>query len=54
MIALDTVVLFALTARWSEAREGLRSYDSGTGEGMPAASYGRLPHETAPYPRHVT
>jgi hypothetical protein len=53
MIALDTVVLYALTARWSEAREGLRSYDSGAGDGMPAASYGRLPHETAAFQRHV-
>jgi hypothetical protein len=33
MIALDTVVLFALTVRWSAARDDLGSY--GTVEGLP-------------------
>jgi hypothetical protein len=58
MIALDTFVLFALTARWSEARSDLRAYDDrvGSPDGMPADPlYGRLPHETtSSYPRRVT
>jgi uncharacterized membrane protein len=41
MITLDTFVLFALTARWSEAREDLR-YD-----GQADSRYGQLPRETA-------
>jgi hypothetical protein len=57
MIALDTVVLFALAARWSAARDDLRSYDdrAGSPEGMPGdPMYGQLPHETASYQRRVT
>ncbi|WP_433824359.1 DUF7144 family membrane protein [Actinoplanes sp. CA-015351] len=49
MIALDIVVLFALTARWSQAGEDLRSHEGGVvSEGDPL--HGRLPHEmTGPY-----
>jgi hypothetical protein len=51
MIALDTVVLFALTARWSPAAEALREQNeriSGSA-GLPGDSLHRnLPHETAP------
>jgi hypothetical protein len=45
MITLDTFVLFALTARWSEAREDLRYDDQA--DSMP----GQLPRETPAYPR---
>jgi hypothetical protein len=57
MIALDTIVLFALTARWSRAREDLRSYDSGAGTaaGMPGdALYGQLPTEPEHHQRRVS
>jgi hypothetical protein len=48
MITLDTFVLFALTARWSEAREDLRYDDQAD------SMDGQLPRETAAYPRRVT
>jgi hypothetical protein len=57
MIIFDTFVLFALTARWSEAREDLRADDSqgGWSEEMPDDSmYAHSPHETAAYPRRMT
>ena len=53
MIALDTVVLFALTARWSEA---LPYDDAGAGRsGAPGDRlHGRLPHEVAQYGPKLT
>jgi hypothetical protein len=45
MITLDTFVLFALTARWSEAREDLRYDDQAD------SMHGQLPSETPAYPR---
>jgi len=48
MITFDTFVLFALTARWSAAREDLRYDDQAD------SMYGQLPRETAAYPRRVT
>ncbi|HEY6593093.1 MAG TPA: hypothetical protein VI011_03130 [Asanoa sp.] len=57
MIALDTIVIFALTARWSEANEDLRFFDRepGAAEGLPGdALYGQLPHQTPTYQRRVT
>jgi hypothetical protein len=45
MITLDTFVLFALTARWSEAREDLRYDDQAD------SMHGQLPRETPAYPR---
>jgi hypothetical protein len=51
MIALDTVVLFALTARWSAAAEELRYRNAQVGgsSGLPGDSLHRdLPHETMP------
>jgi hypothetical protein len=53
VIALDTVVLFALTARWS----AIGTYDDGGAgaPGMPGDPLGgRLPHETAPYGPRLT
>jgi hypothetical protein len=56
MIAFDTFVLFALTARWSEARTDLRAYDGQAGSSYEMqGDYGQqLPSETAAYPRRVT
>ena len=47
MIALDTVVLFALTARWSEARDALGSYGGLTPANQlsPDPSSARVAHE---------
>ena len=56
MIAMDTTVIFALTARWAEARDELRSDDVGAypGEGLPGdAGTGQLPHEMARYQPRV-
>lgn len=53
MIALDTVVLFALTARWPAAVP----YDDGGagGSGMPGDPLGgRAPHETVSYGPRLT
>jgi len=56
MITLDTVVLFALTVRWSLASDGLGfADDAGSAPGMPGDPlHGQLPHETAAYQRRVT
>jgi len=57
MIALDTVVLFALTARWSVAREDLRDYDAQAdpADRLPGDPlYGQLPQEAPYYQRRVT
>ena len=56
MIVLDTVVLFALTARWSVGRDDFRTYDNPTDsvEGMPGDPlHGQAPHQTAPFPGHL-
>jgi hypothetical protein len=55
MITLDTLVLFALTVRWAEARADLRAYNEGSGvEGMTVdTSYARAPHEAPIFPRRV-
>ena len=57
MITLDTIVLFALTVRWSAASDGLGFADDrdGSSAGMPGDPlHGQLPHETASYQRRVT
>jgi hypothetical protein len=57
MIALDTIVLFALTARWSAARGALRDDENPavSADAMPGdTSYGNLPHEATPYQRQIT
>ena len=57
MIALDTVVLFALTARWSVARGGLRDDEipAASADGAPGdPSHGQAPHEATPYQRSAT
>ena len=49
MIALDTVVIFALTVRWSQGRDNLFSFEDGAapGERLPGdALFGELPHQT--------
>jgi hypothetical protein len=52
MISLDTVVLFALTARWSAAREELVAYDDrGAAEGVGDPSSGRMAQA---YPRQMS
>ncbi|MBG0561325.1 DUF7144 family membrane protein [Actinoplanes aureus] len=51
MIALDTVVLFALTARWSSGAEELRYQNERRGSPAELAGdplHGQLPHETPP------
>jgi hypothetical protein len=49
MIALDTTVIFALTARWSEARDHLRADPA---DRLPGdALYGQLPPETTGHRR---
>ena len=49
MIALDTTVIFALTARWSEARDHLRADPA---DRLPGdALYGQLPPETTSHRR---
>ena len=49
MIALDTIVIFALTARWSQARDHLRP---DTADRLPGdALYGQLPPETTGHRR---
>jgi hypothetical protein len=48
MIAIDTVILFALTARWAEARTELRADD-----GRAYASEGQLSPEPARYQRRA-
>ncbi|MFC7529189.1 hypothetical protein [Actinoplanes sp. GCM10030250] len=49
MIALDTVLLFALTVRWSSAAEELRYQNERSGSaGMSGDPlHGQLPHETS-------
>jgi hypothetical protein len=58
MIALDTIVLFALTARWSVARDDLREYDSGGGSAdqLPGDDplHARSPHESVPFQGKVS
>jgi hypothetical protein len=57
MITLDTIVLFALCARWSEVRPDLRSQDRAilSADGIPGeAPYGQLPHESPAYRRQVS
>jgi hypothetical protein len=49
MIALDTIVLVALCARWSEARPDLRSEDGIRGE-----AHEQLPHESPAYRRQMS
>ena len=56
MIALDTTVIFALTARWSEAHDSLGSFDgrADPAERLPGeALYGQLPPETTSHRRLV-
>ena len=56
MIALNTVVLFALTARWSVARGDLL-YDENpaAADVMPGDPlYGNPPREATPYERRIT
>jgi hypothetical protein len=52
MIALDTVVLFALTARWAPAAEALREQNEriSATAGLPGddALHRNLPHQTMP------
>jgi len=50
MIGLDTVVLFALTARWSESRDDLTAYGNRAGaDGLPAEP---MTAHTAPQARN--
>jgi hypothetical protein len=51
MIALDTVVLFALTARWSEVRDGLGGVGEAPWSGMEGAQVSAA--ERRPPPRIV-
>ena len=55
MIALDTVVLFALTARWSVARGDFRTTTiQPSVEGMPGDPlHGQAPHQAVPFPGHL-
>jgi hypothetical protein len=56
MIALDTVVLFALTARWSVARGDLLDGENpAAADVMPGDPlYGNLSREATPYERRIT
>jgi hypothetical protein len=53
MIALDTVVLFALTARWSQAREELAEHEVGLAEGMPDEQQHSVPRERPYQPPRI-
>jgi hypothetical protein len=56
MIALDTIVIFALTARWSEANEDLRFFDRepGPAGGLPGdALLDQAPHQKTTFQRPV-
>jgi hypothetical protein len=53
MIGLDTVVLFALTARWSAARDSLSSYGN-PGDGTPGEVTPSRAQEMRSYQRYVT
>jgi hypothetical protein len=49
MIALDTVILFALTARWSEARDEVVAL-SGPSDGRAVTSNERIGPEAQVFP----
>ncbi|MET0416182.1 MAG: hypothetical protein ABW022_09200 [Actinoplanes sp.] len=50
MIALDTIVIFALTARWHE----VRPYDDGGAVASGDPLGGRMPHQTVTYGPKLT
>jgi hypothetical protein len=53
MIGLDTVVLFALTARWTAARDDLAAF-SPKADGMPMDSRTQQAHQMRGYDHNVT